>query len=300
MDGIALSKLIGPILIFSMSLGMGMSMVANDIKRILVYPKAVTLGSINQLIILPLVGFLIATMLDLTPEISIGIMLLTFCPGGVGSNVMSLLARGDAALSVTLTFVSSCVIVLTLPILTNMTLQHFSGEESAIVFPVGNTIQRVFLITMLPIGIGMLIRRCYPEFALKAQVYVRNTGFILMALLIVGIVVKEFDMILSYAGIAGWASLLLCSSTMLIGFFSSKILNLSRAQCIAICIEVGMQNSALAILISAMLGKEAFAIPAIITTIIASSFCLILIIIGNIQARKESSTYHSTRSAEVL
>ena len=106
-------------------LGMGVSLVADDFKRIIVYPKAILVGLVNQLILLPLIGFGIVVVFPLAPEIAIGILILAACPGGPTSNLIAYLAKGDTALSVTLTALSSFITILTIPFIVNFALEHF-------------------------------------------------------------------------------------------------------------------------------------------------------------------------------
>ncbi|MCP5162815.1 MAG: bile acid:sodium symporter [Hahellaceae bacterium] len=269
---------VAPALIATMMLGMGMAMVPNDIRRIWQQPGAVFFGSLAQLILLPLIGLGLALAFNLPPVLAAGLMILTFCPGGVGSNMFSLLARGDAALSVTLTFISSSAIVLTLPTLVNAALAFFMETQTEVSLPVTDTIVRVFFLTLVPVAIGMTIRQRYPERALRAQGIVKWTGFTLMGLLVAGVILKEWQALTAYAHQAGWVSLTLCSLAMLTGFTGARLLRLSRPQATTIAIEVGMQNSALAILISTLLDMPELAIPAIIYTAIVSALCLIWVI----------------------
>ncbi len=270
-------ELLGSAFLFLMTLGMGMAMVSDDIRRILVYPKAVAIGAINQMLILPLVGLGLVLAFEVEPVIAVGLLLLTFCPGGVGSNVSTLLARGDAALSVTLTFISSCLIVVTLPLLTNASMEFFMGQTLTQKLPLGDTVFRVIGMILVPIALGMSIRRRWPRFTLRAEHYVKLSGFVLMSILITGIVIKDFQLILTYAERAGGIAFALCGITMALGFCSARLFGLNRSQGITIAIEVGTQNSTLAIVIASILNNSQLAIPALIYTV-ANSLALVLII----------------------
>ncbi|MDX5298364.1 MAG: bile acid:sodium symporter family protein [Gammaproteobacteria bacterium] len=278
MEQSALMQWVGSALLFSMMLGMGMSMVWADIRRVVVYPRAVTVGTVNQMLLLPLLGWVLVSLFQPEPAIALGLILLTLCPGGVGSNVFSLLARGDAALSVTLTFISSCLIVLSLPLIFHWALLHFTGHALSLDLPVTDTMQRVFTLTLVPLAIGMLIRHYRPEWAQRCEPWVKVGGFVLLGLLIAGIVAKEFARIVDYAQRAGGIALGLCVGSMLLGFASARLLRLNRPQSIAIAIETGMQNSALAIVIAGMLNNPEIAIPAVIYTVFVSLICLGLVL----------------------
>ena len=246
-------------------LGMGLSLVINDFKRILVYPKAIIVGLTNQLIILPLIGFGIAILFPIRPEIAVGIMILAACPGGPTSNLISHLAKGDTALSVTLTAFSSFITILTIPFIINFALTYFLDEGQMIKLDVLDTIIRIMVIIIIPIFIGMLIRKYKEKFALKMAKPVRTASGIVLALIIVGIFIKERANFVSYFQQAGIVALLLNVATMVVGYYSSKLFKIKSKRAISISIESGIQNGTLAITIAVvLLGNTEFAIaPAI-------------------------------------
>jgi len=251
--------------LFIIMLGMGLSLVASDFKRILRYPKAMMIGLTNQLIILPLVGFLLASVLSLKPEIAIGIMILVACPGGATSNLISHLAKGDIALSVTLTAFSSLITIITIPFIINFSILYFLEQEQVIRLDVVKTIIQIFVITIIPIGIGMIIRKYNEPFALKMAKPVRIASAIVLAVIIIGLLIKEHENFISYFKEAGVAALLLNIVTMTIGYYSARLLKVQTKQAISIAIESGIQNGTLAISIAiVLLGNPSFAIaPAV-------------------------------------
>jgi BASS family bile acid:Na+ symporter len=250
-------------------LGMGLSLVADDFKRIIVYPKAILVGLVNQLIFLPLIGFGIAVVFKLTPEIAIGIMILAACPGGPTSNLIAHLAKGDTALSVTLTALSSFITILTIPFIINFALEHFLEKGEMIRLDVMDSIKNIFVIIIIPIVIGMLIRRFAPKFSKKMGKPVRIASAIVLALVIIGIVIKEKENFVSYFQQAGIAALLLNVISMVVGYLSSRLFRLKDRRAISISIESGIQNGTLAITIAVvLLGSTEFAIaPAIYSLI---------------------------------
>jgi BASS family bile acid:Na+ symporter len=246
-------------------LGMGLSLVIDDFKRIIVYPKAILVGLVNQLILLPLIGFGIAVGFPLTPEIAIGIMILAACPGGPTSNLITHLAKGDTALSVTLTALSSFITILTIPFIVNFALEHFLEKGEMIQLDVMDSIKNIFVIIIIPIIIGMLIRKYAPGFSNKMEKPVRIASAIVLALVIIGIVIKEKENFASYFQQAGIVALLLNVSTMVIGYFSARLFRIKDKQALSISIESGIQNGTLAITVAVvLLGSTEFAIaPAI-------------------------------------
>lgn len=150
-------------------LGMGASLVVADFKRVFVYPKAVAIGIVGQILLLPLVGFLFASQFGLTPEFSVGLMMLVACAGGATSNMIVYLAKGDVALSVTLTAISSCITVISIPFVINFVLYEFMGATEEAVLPIGSTNMKLFAITMLPVILNMLACHYYPGFSQRLE-----------------------------------------------------------------------------------------------------------------------------------
>jgi len=250
-------------------LGMGLSLVIDDFKRIVVYPKAIFVGLTNQLILLPLIGFTIASIFPLKPEIAIGIMILAACPGGPTSNLIAHLAKGDTALSVTLTALSSFITLLTIPFIVNFALIHFLDKGQMIRLNVIETIIRIFVIIVIPIIIGMIIRRFKESFALRMAKPVRIASGIVIALVIIGIVIKERENFVSYFQQAGIVAAVLNITTMVVGYYSSKLFKITDKRAVSISIESGIQNGTLGITIAVvLLGSTAFAItPAVYSLI---------------------------------
>ena len=246
-------------------LGMGLSLVADDFKRILIYPKAVLVGLTNQIIILPIIGFAVASIFPLKPEIAVGIMLLAACPGGPTSNLITHLAKGDIALSVTLTALSSLLTIITIPFIVNFGLTHFLEKGQIIQLDPVQTIIQIMVIILIPVTIGMVIRRYKESFALKMEKPVRIASSIVITLVIIGILIKDKDNLAYYFKEAGIAAFFLNVATMLVGFYSSKLFQIKNDKAISISIESGIQNGTLAISIAiVLLGNSAFAIaPAI-------------------------------------
>ncbi len=234
-------------------LGMGLSLVIADFKRIFIYPKAILVGLVNQMIILPLIGFAIVLAFPLTPQIAIGIMILAACPGGPTSNLIAHLAKGDTALSVTLTALSSFITILTIPFIVNFALVRFLEEGQIIQLNVMQTIAQIFVIIIIPVSIGMLIRRHRESFALRMARPVRIASAFVIALVIIGIVIKERENFVSYFQQAGIVALVLNVATMAVGYFTARMFGIRDKQALSISIESGIQNGTLAISIAVIL-----------------------------------------------
>ncbi|GAB2635569.1 bile acid:sodium symporter family protein [Psychrobacter pocilloporae] len=249
MEGVELitfvnSKVI-PISIFLIMMGMGLSLVTNDFKRVVKYPKAVAIGLTNQLLFLPLVGFALATFMSLEPEYAVGVMLLVLCPGGTTSNLFTYLAKGDVALSVTMTAIASVITVFTIPIVLSFSLVYFMGAGSEFQLPVAKTMISLITLTILPVSIGMLIKRYAASFADKAQVMVSRFGVIFLSFLVIFLGYVQRDILVEALVATGPVSLILNVSTMALGYYTSKWFGLNPAQRRSITMEVGLQNSTL-------------------------------------------------------
>ena len=183
--------------------GMGLSLVIDDFKRILKYPKAIAVGLSNQLILLPLIGFGLASTFTLSPEIAVGVMILAACPGGPTSNLIAHLAKGDTALSVSLTALSSIISIISIPFVINYALVSFLQEGQIIQLDISKTILQIFVIVLIPVGIGMLIKNKSPKFANKMEKPVRIASAVVLGLVIVGIILKERANMGSYFEQAG-------------------------------------------------------------------------------------------------
>lgn len=263
MDNLSTIILAGSLIVIM--LGMGLTLHMADFKRIFLFPKAIFIGLTNQLLLLPLVGFGIILLFPMQPEIAVGLMILAACPGGPTSNLISHLAKADLALSVTLTALSSLITILTIPFIVNFSLEYFLGVGQVVELNVLSTIAQIFVIVVIPIIVGMLIRKYRPHFADSMAKPVRIASGAVLGLIIVGLVIKERANFVSYFEQAGIAALVLNVVTMLLGYFSAKLFGLKVAAARSIAIESGIQNGTLAITIAVvLLHNSAFAIvPAV-------------------------------------
>ncbi|MBD2343932.1 bile acid:sodium symporter family protein [Anabaena subtropica] len=259
------TNVILPLALAIIMLGMGLSLQLEDFKRVTKYPKAVSIGSATQLIILPIIGFLVAKIVPMQPEIAVGLIILSLCPGGPSSNMITYLANGDVALSVTLTVLSSIITIFTIPLFANLALQHFLGQTAAIALPIGSTMLQIFLITIVPIGLGMYIKRIFPETALRLEKVANRLAIAFLALIILLILIREWNRLPEFIVQVGVGVVILNILAMLTGLLITKLFKLNIPQQICVAIEVGIQNGTLAIAITAGLIKnEDMAIPAAI------------------------------------
>ncbi|PIG91802.1 bile acid:sodium symporter family protein [Gloeocapsopsis sp. IPPAS B-1203] len=258
-----------PLALAVVMLGMGLSLVPKDFQRITRDPVAVAVGTICQVLLLPLIGVLITLFVPMQSAIAVGLIVLAVCPGGPSSNLITYLAKGDVALSVTLTAFSSIITVFTIPIFTNLALQYFMGQNAAISLPIGRTILQIFLITLLPIAIGMVIRHQFPNTAKRIEKQMSRLAAGLLALIIVLILIREGSKLPGFIAQVGIGVLLLNLLATLAGLWVGKLFRLPLAQQICIAIEVGIQNGTLAIAITAgLLNNLDMAVPAAVYSLL--------------------------------
>lgn len=265
-----LTDIMLPVSLAVIMLGMGLSLVPNDFKRVVLFPRAATIGIVNQIIVLPLVGFLLLWLFGLKNlELAVGIMVLAACPGGPTSNLISHISKGDTALSITLTAISSLIAVITIPLIVNFSLAYFLQQGEYIPLPVFDTIIKLTLITLLPVSIGMIIRAKAMKFADKMEKPVKIISGILLFLIIFAAINTNRDIFVSSFRDVGPIALALNAVMLLVGYLSAKYSRLNVPQSITISIESGIQNGTLGIMIaSTLLHNDVMAIsPAIYSLI---------------------------------
>lgn len=279
------ATLILAIALFVIMIGMGLSLTLADFRRVLQMPKAVLIGFLNQIILLPLIGYGLSVLLGVDPAIAIGVMILAACPGGPTSNLVTHLAKGDIALSVTLTAVNSLLTILTIPLIITFALNTFLGETTTIEAPIGTIIGSLIAIIAVPLVIGMLVKRYAPAFAARMEKPVRIASGALITLVIMGLIIKERAHIMEYFGKALAITVALNVATMVVGYLTAKLGKLSLRQALTIAIESGNQNGTLAISLAVVtLARPEFAIPAAVYSIMMYVTASVVVYWGNRQA----------------
>lgn len=258
-----ISKIFLPLSLAIIMLGMGMTLVPSDFKRIFKFPKAILIGLINQLILLPIIGFLLAIAFDLDTVMAVGLMILASCPGGPTSNLITQVCKGNIALSVTLTALASFISILIIPFILSFALNYFESNSGVTIqLPILDTILQIMVITVIPILLGMLVRKWKPNFAINMEKTMRIASTILFILVFLAIIIASKDKIISGMKAAGFVTLLLNIITMSLGYFSAKLFKLSKKSAISITIESGIQNGTLALVIAAsVLNNPEMGIP---------------------------------------
>ena len=268
MESNALLAVMLPVALGIIMLGLGLSLTIADFKRVVLYPKAVFIGLFCQMLILPVICFLIAKNFGLPPELAVGLMLLSASPGGPTANLYSHLAKGDVALNITLTAVNSLLTLFTLPFIVNLSLDYFM--ESGQVVPMQfKKILEVFAIVLVPVTLGMLIKSKNPSLSVRLDKPVRILSAVFLILIIAAAVIKEKQNVATYFEQVGIAALIFNILSMAAGYFIPLMFKLHKKQAIAIGMEIGIHNGTLAIYIAlTVLANSAMSIPPAIYSLI--------------------------------
>ena len=264
-----LTTVVLPVSLMIIMLGMGLSLTIADFKRVMDYPKAVFIGLTNQLILLPIVGFILAMVFQISPIWSVGLVLIAICPGGVTSNLITHVAKGDIALSITLTAIASIVTVFSIPFILNYAFEVFMNDGETIHLDAIDTIKKLMVITVIPVGIGMVIRHYKAEFAIKMEQPMRTASTVIFAVILIGIILQNKNILVQAFTDVGLPVLFLNVITMSIGYFAARIFQLNLKQSISITIESGVQNGTLAIYIAlTLLNNSELTIPAAVYSLL--------------------------------
>lgn len=268
METSILTMVLLPLAIAIIMIGLGLSLTIDDFKRVVIYPKAVIIGLVCQMLILPAVCFFIAIGFNLSPELAVGLMLLSAAPGGATANLYSHLAKGDVALNVSLTAVNSVLALFTLPFIINFAIAYFMKTDQVVPMQFKKVVE-VCMIVLVPVTIGMLVRSKSPSLALKLDKPVKIASVTFLALIIILAVLKEREHIVQYFQEVGLAALVFNLLSMGIGYFVPQLFNLGKKQAIAIGMEIGIHNGTLAIYIAlSIIGNGAMSIPAAVYSLI--------------------------------
>ncbi|MEU6111191.1 bile acid:sodium symporter family protein [Streptomyces albidoflavus] len=253
-----------PLALAVIMFGLGLSLTTDDFRRVRRHPRAVVVAMVCQLLLLPVACFGLVLALGLSPVLAAGMMLLAASPGGTTANLFSHLFGGDVALNVTLTAVNAVLAIVTLPIITNFSLRYFEPDigQDSLGLQFGKVLQ-VFALVLVPVVIGLAVRRRSETFALRMDRPVRQLSVVVLVAVIIGAVVAERANIVGYLVDVGPAALAFCVASLTIGYFVPRLLRLDKRQSIACSMEIGVHNSAVAMTLAiSVLGSVGLAVPA--------------------------------------
>jgi len=257
---------------------LGLGLTSSDFTNLLYKPKPFFIGIMNQMLILPLVAFIIISTLGITKEVAVGMMILASCPGGVTSNMITKLAQGDTALSISYTAVISILTIFTLPIITGVSMNHFMGADAPPlnILSLGLT---MFFITAVPVGIGMLVRSKKKSFADTFDPTATRISTVLFVIIILGALASEWDTFVNNFFQLGPAIVLLIVIMLFVAYTSSNWLKMNKKQSITVAIESGIQNGTVGITVGNLIlnpasGLSILSIPSGVYSILMYFICL--------------------------
>ncbi|WP_016691935.1 bile acid:sodium symporter family protein [Rhodococcus rhodochrous] len=256
-----------PIALAIIMFGLGLTLTLGDFRRIGREPKAVVVALILQLFLLPTIAFGLVKIFDLSPLLAVGVMLLAASPGGTTANLFSHLFRGDVALNITLTAINSLLAVLTIPIITNFAIAYFDAEgEVGLQF---GKVMQVIVIVLVPVAVGMIVRRYSSAFAERADRPVRIFSIAVLIMVSIGSLLSERQNLAEYARQVGLVTGIFFLCSLALGYAGARLLKLGQPQAIATSMEVGIHNTTVALTIAlSVLGSSEVAIPSAVYSIL--------------------------------
>lgn len=260
--GSALTTIGLPVALGIIMLGLGLSLTLADFGRVLKQPKAVLVALLCQLVVLPALCFGLVLLFQLPPVLAVGMMMLAASPGGTTANLYSHLFRGDIALNISLTAVNSVIAVITLPVITNFAIMYFRPFDDQLGLQWSKALE-VFAIVLLPVALGMLIRRLWPKFADGMDRPVRIASIIILVVVIGGAVASNWTLLVDNFARLALITILFCLISLGIGYLVPRLLRIGKRQAIATSFEIGIHNATLAIVIAqSVLGSMELSLPA--------------------------------------
>jgi bile acid:Na+ symporter, BASS family len=251
-----------PVALGIIMFGLGLTLTPTDFTRIAKHPKAVVIALVCQLILLPALCFGLVLMFALPPVLAVGMMLLAASPGGTTANLYSHLFRGDVALNISLTAINSVIAVVTLPIIVNFSLGYFMAGDDQIGIQFGKAVE-VFAIVLLPVALGMIVRRLRPAFATSMDKPVRIASVIILIVVIAGSIVSNRVLLAENFGQLSLITVIFCLCSLTLGYLIPRTLAVSQSQSIASSFEIGIHNATLAIVIAqTVIGSVEMSLPA--------------------------------------
>ena len=265
---------IAPIALALIMLGLGMSLTIQDFIRVIKIPKDFLIGFICQLILLPIVAFLLIKLLNTPAELAIGVMLIAAAPGGVTSNVLTKFAQGDVALSISLTAITSLVSIVSVPFIVFNSIDFFEIDNVSKDISMTGIALKMFFVVTVPVIIGMIIKKFAKNFVVNKALIIQRASIFLFVFVFIAIYIEEWDNIVSFVERAGLIALILNITMMIIGFYVAKSFASGVAQQKCISLECGLQNGTLA----AFVGTQIFDGSSMVFIVPAAAYALIMMI----------------------
>lgn len=265
------------------ALGLGLTLA--DFARVFRQPRAIAVGLASQLLLLPLIAFCIAVSFALPATMAAGLMILAACPGGASAGLITKLANGETALSISLTAITSVLAVFSVPLVVGFGLRHFTGTTPDAALPVFDIVRGVFIIATIPVALGMLLRHLRPALSRRVEPIASRIATVLFILIVIATFISQRQALFDHLTSTGPAALALCVLVMGAGFGLGALTGTERRSRIAIAVECGLQNAALAIFLAVtVLQLPALAVPGVIYALLMNICAIVFILAMRLKA----------------
>ena len=242
---------------------LGLGLTGSDFLRVLKQPRDFLVGAFSQIILLPVIGFILIKLWPISPELAIGVMIIAAAPGGVTSNLLTSFAKGDVALSISLTAIISLLSVITVPFIILTSIMLIENSSLDLNISLTSMAINMFLIVTVPVIIGMIFRKLASNVAIKFEPIAKKISAVLFVIVLLGAILAEKDNVISYFAQAGLITLVLNVVMMVVAYYVAQLLASGKEQKKCITIECGLQNGTLAIFVAtSIFGGGMYVIPA--------------------------------------
>ena len=274
-----IAKTIAPVCLAIIMFGLGLGLTVADFKRVITTPRDFIIGFLGQVIILPIIAFILIHIISIPPEIALGVMVIAAAPGGVTSNILTKFANGDVALSVTLTAVVSLISVITVPLIVYNSAS-FLGFEITKEISMINIAVKMFFVVTVPVIFGMIVRSLMTDFIISKTLLIQRLSVILFLIVFISIWIEEWERIVSFITRAGLVTFILNITMIFIGYYMAKFLASGIEQRKCISLECGLQNGTLAVFVATQLWDDiVFMVPTAAYALIMFVTSIIFVLI---------------------
>ena len=275
-----LVKLLGPLILAFIMFSLGIGLNLENFKRVLIHPKDFIIGAVSQVIILPIIALILIFLFPIPTELKIGLILLASAPGGVTTNVITKFAKGDVALSISLTAVISLLCFITIPLIFSLTYPIITGQVLPFDYSIGSIIVQIFLITTVPVIFGMILKSIFPNFFSRTENFFVKSSFILFVFFLFMAIYQELPNIVEYFAASGLITLSLNITILIVAYFLCNIFSINAPQKKTILIETGLQNGTLAIVVTSLIFSDGIYLVPIATYALIMYAVILLYIFG--------------------
>lgn len=278
-----------PLALAFIMFSLGLTLCVDDFRRVIARPKAMLLGLLGQMLLVPAVALMVAIALQLPAEMAVGLIILAACPGGVSSGLLTHLARGDTALSISLTAVTSVAAVVTVPLIVDLSIQHFIQTAVHVAFPLLTMVRGVFLLTTVPVLLGMGVKAWRPMFALRLERPTGRLATLLFVIIVFAAFSSQRQVLIDNLGHIGPAAMLLNVLVIGVGYSIAALAGLEARDRIAIATECGLQNAGLGIFIAAgALHSPAMTVPSVVYALLMNAGAIVFVMLMRRPVRNTS------------